>query len=268
MHPQNLAVITDIEGTTTEIHFVHQVLFPYSRRELRSFLGHHHHTPTVRLALEDALHTITQESSGPLDPNIDREKSEISSHLELLCDHLERWIDEDRKHPALKKIQGFIWEKGYGEKVFLGHLYPDVPKQLFAWKALGIALGVYSSGSVGAQKLLFRHTAYGDLTDLFSWHFDTEVGPKRNPESYRAILKTIASTLRQPNSPLRVIFLTDVLEEALAACQAGLSSIILDRTNTPAKAPSNIALGERGEIPVVCDFYEANKLVSLLMTSS
>jgi enolase-phosphatase E1 len=258
MAPYTHAVITDIEGTTTDIYFVHQVLFPYSRGELRSFLSLHHQDTPVKRALKEAFQTVAEESTTPIEKKIDWQQCDVSEHLDLIAGHLEQWIDQDRKHPALKTIQGFIWQKGYFEKTFLGHVYPDVPTQLGLWKSAGIGLGIYSSGSVEAQKLLFGHTAFGDLSSLFSWFFDTAVGPKRAPESYQKIFATVGQSLLQPD-PRKIIFLTDILDEALAAREAGFIPLMLDRSRTD----TDIKFISRGNIriPVVCDFVRAHSFV-------
>lgn len=211
------AIVTDIEGTTTSIDFVHQTLFPYAKSLLRKFLRDH--------AGDDAVQSELAE--------IERIEGRDLS-LDEAADVLERWIAEDRKITPLKSLQGMIWRVGYQRGELKGHVYPDTPTALRAWHAQGLHLYVYSSGSVDAQKLIFGHTDYGDLTPLFSDYFDTRVGGKREVASYRAIVAGI----RLP--PAQVLFLSDIGEELDAAREAGMKTCQLvrdDKTKIAAAHP-------------------------------
>jgi enolase-phosphatase E1 len=199
-------ILTDIEGTTSSISFVKDVLFPYSRRALPGFVAEHGSNPEVRRWLD----AIATEHGGMCD---DR----------MIVEVLQGWIDADRKHTALKALQGMIWEAGYADGEYAAHLYPEVAPQLLAWRARGHALYVYSSGSVAAQRLFFRHSAAGDMSALFSGHFDTEIGGKREADSYRRIAAAIGS------APSDIVFLSDVVEELDAARDAGLDTVLVDR---------------------------------------
>lgn len=200
------AILTDIEGTTSSIDFVHQTLFPYARRHLRAFLRTH--------AGEDEVHRQLDE--------VERlENRELS--LQDAADVLERWIDEDRKATPLKVLQGMIWASGYAAGELQGHVYPDVPEHLRRWHDQGRRLYVYSSGSVEAQRLIFGHTAFGDLTPLFSGYFDTRTGHKREAASYGRI----AAEIGLPGAA--ILFLSDVGEELDAARAAGLQTCQLLR---------------------------------------
>lgn len=193
------AIVTDIEGTTSSIDFVHQSLFPYAKAHLRAFLRAHASEPAV---------------AGQI-----RETGRIEGReldVEQAATVLERWIDEDRKLTPLKALQGMIWAQGYAAGELKGHVYPDTPVYLRRWHQQGKRLYVYSSGSVEAQKLIFGHSDAGDLTPLFSGYFDTRIGGKREADSYRAILKELAL----PGGD--VLFLSDVGEELDAARSAGL----------------------------------------------
>lgn len=200
-------ILTDIEGTTSSISFVRDVLFPYARAKLPDFVRTHGHDPEVRRWLDAVAIEIAASACQDA----------------VIVETLQGWIDQDRKHTALKALQGMIWEAGYRDGDFTAPLYPDVAPALRAWHADGHALAVYSSGSVPAQKLLFAHTDAGDLTPLFSGFFDTEVGGKREAASYRAI----ADRLGQ--DPARILFLSDVVAELDAARDAGLRTVLLDR---------------------------------------
>ena len=142
---------------------------------------------------------------------------------EVIVEVLQGWIDEDRKHPALKALQGMIWQDGYKGGDFRAHVYSDAAQALRGWHASGHPLAVYSSGSVPAQKLLFGHSTEGDLSPLFSAWFDTAVGGKREVASYQAIVQSLGVPARE------VVFLSDVVEELDAAREAGLRTVLLDR---------------------------------------
>ena len=199
-------ILTDIEGTTSSISFVKEVLFPYARRALPAFVNAHANDPSVRRWLDQ----VAVENGGACSD-------------ELIVETLQGWIDQDRKHTALKALQGMVWQDGYGRADFTAHMYPDAVEALTRWKARGHAISVYSSGSVPAQKLFFGHSDGGDLTGLVSHWFDTEVGGKREADSYRRIVATLGLPAAQ------VLFLSDVVEELDAARAAGLDTVLLDR---------------------------------------
>lgn len=201
-----MLILTDIEGTTSSISFVKDVLFPYARRALPAFVRARGNEAEVRRWL-DAVAT---------------EHGAVCSD-EVIVEILQGMIDEDRKHTALKALQGMIWSDGYDNADFSAHIYPDAAAQLRDWHAAGIPLAVYSSGSVPAQKLFFGHTDAGDLTALFEGWFDTEVGHKRDAGSYREI----ARRLDRPAGD--ILFLSDVVEELDAAREAGMRTVLIDR---------------------------------------
>jgi enolase-phosphatase E1 len=194
------AILTDIEGTTSSIAFVAEVLFPYARARLADYVAAH--------PLETAPILAEVAATEPGDP--------VATLL--------RWIDEDRKATPLKTLQGMIWTDGYASGAFTGHVYPDAVAGLRRWHAAGIALYVFSSGSVPAQKLLFGHSEAGDLTPLFSGFFDTTTGPKREASSYAKI----AGAIGLP--PGEVLFLSDTPEEIAAARGAGINARLIDRS--------------------------------------
>lgn len=200
------AVLTDIEGTTSSIAFVKDVLFPYAREHMAEFISDHALNPEVRDLLDDVCTEAGQTLNG-----------------EEIVNQLIRWIDEDKKVTPLKLLQGMIWERGYREGDYTGHVYQDAVEKLKEWNKQGIKLYVYSSGSVPAQKLLFGHSDYGDLTSLFSGHFDTRTGNKREEKSYQAIAKEIGISANE------ILFLSDIAEELQAAKFAGMQTIQLVR---------------------------------------
>ncbi|HEY8035139.1 MAG TPA: acireductone synthase [Methylobacter sp.] len=204
------AIVTDIEGTTSSILFVKDVLFPYARANLADYIRKHTDDPQIKPLLEDVCKEVGSELS-----------------TEQIITQLIQWIDEDKKVTPLKSLQGMIWEAGYRQGDFKGHLYSDAAANLKAWKNEGLDLYIYSSGSVYAQKLLFGHTEYGDLTPLFSGYFDTHIGGKKEKESY----DNIAGQLSIPANQL--LFLSDIKEELDAAKAAGFQTIWLVRDNAP-----------------------------------
>lgn len=200
-------ILTDIEGTTSSISFVKDVLFPYARREMPRYVREHADDPKVRRWLEQVQLEIGDPEAGD----------------DTLVATLIDWIDADRKHTALKALQGMLWKDGYDAGDFRAHVYDDAVASLRRWHAAGKALYVYSSGSVPAQRLLFGHSTAGDLTPLFSGYFDTDVGGKREARSYRNILDQLGA------EPADVLFLSDIVEELNAAREAGLATTLVDR---------------------------------------
>jgi enolase-phosphatase E1 len=208
--PEIQAIVTDIEGTTSSIDFVHEKLFPYAAQQLPSYVRTHQQDANVAALLRE----VRQQMPDP------------ESDLQQVIATLLQWIEHDNKATPLKTLQGLIWEQGYKTGAFSGHVYADVPRNLSKWRAQGIDLYVYSSGSVNAQKLLFAFSEAGDLTGLFKGYFDTQIGAKRELQSYRNIIQQLA--LR----PQQILFLSDVVEELDAASKADMQTIQLVR-NTP-----------------------------------
>lgn len=206
------AVVVDIEGTTGSIAFVHEVLFPYARARLAPFIKQHRGEVAPLLAEVRA-------AEGDLDDD-------------ALAAVLQRWIDEDRKAPALKTLQGLIWREGYQSGELVGHVYDDAVARLRSWRDQGLRLYVYSSGSVAAQKLLFGHSAAGDLTPLFDGYFDLGVGAKKDADSYRRIAQAAAADAGT------ILFLSDSAPEIAAARAAGLQAtrIVRDAAPEPGEA--------------------------------
>lgn len=202
------AILTDIEGTTTPISFVHEVLFPYARARLDGWCAAHADEPEVAGALAEARRL---EGQADLD---------LPATLALL----HRWMDEDRKAGPLKLLQGLIWREGYEAGVLKGQVYADAAEYLARWHKAGLKLHVYSSGSAAAQKLIFGHSDRGDLTPLFSGYFDTETGGKLEPASYRRIAEKTGF------APSEILFLSDHAGEIAAARDAGLAVVQIDRT--------------------------------------
>lgn len=201
------AILTDIEGTTSAVSFVLDVLFPYAARHLPGFVSEHAAEPAVAEQVEA----------------VRRESGEPEASVERVVAILLEWIAEDRKATPLKALQGMVWEQGYRAGQLKGHVYPDAVEALRRWHAEGYRLYVYSSGSIQAQKLIFGCSEAGDLSPLFSGYFDTTSGPKREAGSYRRIVEAIGLPAEE------VLFLSDVVQELDAAREAGLPTIGLAR---------------------------------------
>lgn len=193
----------DIEGTTTDINFVHKVLFPYSFNCMEHFVLHHQTNSVVMKAIEDVRKTVMEE-----------EQKQIG--LYEVIEKLRDWITKDRKHPALKEIQGLIWDIGYSKGEFKGHLYSDVKPFFTKVLETQTSIGIYSSGSVHAQKLIFGFSNEGDLTPMISYFFDTKIGNKREKAAYE---KIATETKLSPNE---IHFFSDIPEELKAAKDAGM----------------------------------------------
>jgi enolase-phosphatase E1 len=219
------AVLTDIEGTTTPIAFVRDVLFPYARARLPEFLRTHEGDATVKAALAETAALAPGEAPAAA----------------LLA-----WMAADAKITPLKTLQGMIWQHGYDCGDLQGQLYADVAPALQRWRAAGLRLYVYSSGSEAAQRLLFRHSVTGNLEALFSGFFDTRIGAKREAASYRAI----AAALGLP--PADMLFLSDIEQELDAANSAGVPTCQLVRADDGTIASTrHMVVHEFGDIDVI-----------------
>lgn len=204
------AIVTDIEGTTSSLSFVKDVLFPYARAHIEAYIREHLTDDAIESLLDDVRQEVGRELS-----------------VDEIIAQLIAWIDQDKKVTPLKAIQGLLWEAGYKQGDFQGHVYPDVVPQLKAWQQRGIKLYVYSSGSVFAQQLLFGHTAFGDLNPLFSGYFDTRIGAKVEPAAYQAIIAELGLPATD------ILFLSDLEKELQAAQQAGMQTLQLCREGAP-----------------------------------
>ncbi len=222
------AIVTDIEGTTSSLSFVKDVLFPYARKHLPEFVHTRQQEPAIADLLMDARCLAGSQ------PN-----------TEQLIEQFLDWIDRDQKITPLKSLQGLIWQAGYQAGDFKGHVYADAARQLKSWHHKGYALFVYSSGSVQAQKLLFSHSEFGDLTPLFTGYFDTHIGGKKEADSYRRIAE---QTGYQAGN---MLFLSDILEELDAAREAGFQTCWLVRESLPTdRSPSHPIASDFDAIPL------------------
>ncbi|NMH66245.1 acireductone synthase [Shewanella salipaludis] len=206
------AIVVDTAGTTTDLNFIQEILFPYSVKALPEFLEQNQTNVLVENCLCD-----TREIA--LEPEAD---------LARTTEILQQWVAEDRKATPLKTLQGLIWKQGYTKVDFKGHIYPDFIEAIRRYAEQKLRVYSFSSGSVDAQKLLFSHSDAGDLTPLFNGHFDTRTGNKQDKQAYCNILNTISL------SPKQVLFVSDVVEELKAADAAGMLTCQMVRS--PAQA--------------------------------
>jgi len=215
-------VVLDIEGTTTPISFVYDVLFPYARKNLNAFLATHGPSGLLaevdrQLREEHAADVARGDAPPPL-------PADMSGGNAVDLEPYVVWLmDRDRKSPGLKLLQGMIWQRGFADGTLRGELFPDVAPALERWRERAIDIAIYSSGSVLAQRLIFGHTPAGDLTPRISQFFDATIGPKRSADSYRHI----ASELRR--DPAELLFLSDVHAELSAARAAGFQTMLCVR---------------------------------------
>jgi enolase-phosphatase E1 len=200
-------ILTDIEGTTSSISFVKNVLFPYAEKHIPDYVRNHQHDAAIIVILKDIA-----DQTG-IDAN----------DIEAAIAQLLQWIRDDKKITPLKNLQGIVWEAGYRNGDYQAHAYPDAVTKLKEWKNTGLNLYVYSSGSIYAQKLFFGFSEAGDLNYLFKDNFDTTIGGKKDPNSYIKIAQTIGTTAEQ------ILFLSDIREELDAAHAASMKTCWLLR---------------------------------------
>lgn len=239
------AVVLDIEGTTTPIAFVYDVLFRFARAHLREYLVERptDALPALALLREEWSRDVAQRV-GPPDwswPETEGAAAALQSTAGAAA-YIEWLMDRDRKSAGLKDLQGLIWARGYRQGVLKGEVFPDVPAALARWRAASVDVAIYSSGSELAQRLLFAHTPQGDLTSRFCRFFDIRVGSKLSAESYRRI----AHELGRPTS--RILFISDVTTELDAANEAGCQVLLCMR---PGNRPQGVHT-----FPVVTTFEE------------
>ena len=207
-------ILTDIEGTTTEVSFVYDILFPYFRA----------HMDQWKTVDSDPMNQVLEQTRVLV---LEEQSINLTSK-EALFEQLRQWSNEDRKVTPLKTFQGMVWEQGFKSGAIKGHVYTDVKPALEQWTSMGIKLAIFSSGSIAAQKQLFGFSIEGDLTPYFSAFFDTTTGMKRDEQTYQLIVEQLQA---QANS---VLFLSDISQELEAAHAAGLRTLQLVRPGTEA----------------------------------
>jgi enolase-phosphatase E1 len=237
-----LLILLDVEGTTTPVEFVYEVLFPYARLQLDRFIRKNFASADV---LEDITalrneHAANAPSLAAPPPWRDRSTED---ETQSAAAYLHWLMDQDRKSTALKSVQGKIWEEGYRTGELRGQVYDDVPRAFRRWSEQGKDIAIFSSGSVLAQKLLFAHSNAGDLTPFIRAYFDTTAGPKKESSSYTSIANTLG------RSPSETIFVSDTVAELDAARSAGMHTALCVRSDLSPSAPA--------QHPVIHSFDEA-----------
>ena len=220
------AILLDIEGTTTPIVFVHDVLFPFARAHADAYLRTHGFSDELRRTLARLRDEHAAESPGASGPPVWIDAAADTTRRSALA-YVFWLMDRDRKSRGLKELQGLIWDEGYRSGHLQGTVFGDVPAALERWARAHLDVRIFSSGSVLAQQLLFRTVATGDLTPLLHGYFDTAVGPKTSPGSYR----TIADAFAVPSA--NILFVSDVVAELDAARTAGLRTLLAIRPGNP-----------------------------------
>jgi len=214
-------ILLDIEGTTTPIAFVTETLVPYARTHLRAYLLRHGESPQYASLLESFRreHAADAQAHRPVPPWSGAgiaARASLEAYAEWLMDH-------DRKSTALKELQGYVWEEGYQGGELVAPMFPDVRPAFDRWRAAGIPIGIFSSGSVLAQRCLFRTSTDGDLTPYLQWYFDTLTGPKQDAASYERIARETGHAAAQ------ILFVSDVVAELDAARAAGMQTTMCVR---------------------------------------
>ncbi|MBA0759156.1 hypothetical protein Gotri_022077 [Gossypium trilobum] len=239
-------IVLDIEGTTTPISFVTDILFPYAQNNV----GRHLSATYASAETQDDIYLLRSQVEDDLKqgvigavpiPSEDAEKEEV---IAALVANVEAMIKADRKITALKQLQGHIWRTGFETNELKGIVFDDVPEALEKWHASGVKVYIYSSGSRLAQRLLFGNTKFGDLRKYLSGYFDTAVGNKREKRSYVEITDTLGV-----DKPSEILFLTDIYQEAIAAKAAGMEAIISVR-------PGNSPLPDNHGFKTINSFLE------------
>ena len=220
------SILLDIEGTTTPIKFVHEVLFPFARNKIPGYVATNFESLGAEVAKLIAEHEKDVSYTEHFDPT---SRKSVAKYLAFL-------IDEDRKSTPLKSIQGKIWKAGYESGELKSVVFDDVPRAFERWKAAGKSIAIFSSGSILAQQLLFRYTDHGDLTPFIASHFDTNIGPKRERKSYEAIAAELDV------SPNEILFVSDIIAELDAARDGGVSTVLAVR---PGNAPVDSDVAHR-----------------------
>lgn len=238
-------IICDIEGTTSSISFVKDVLFPYALKHVEEYLKSHWSEDATKTVVAALREQADEDKKAEVEGVVTIPAEDSEDIIPDVVKNVEWQMSQDRKTGALKTLQGLVWAQGYKDGTIKGHVYEDVKKALEQWNESGRKVYIYSSGSVDAQKMLFEYSEQGDLVKYLAGYYDTKIGAKQEKNSYEALLKNIEATGEE------ALFLTDVVAEAKAAKEAGLNVVVLDR-------PGNAELSEedRKEFTVISSFTD------------
>ena len=213
-------VLLDIEGTTSSISFVYDVMFPFARKHFAGYLEEHWNSEDVQAAVTMLLQDDKDHNAPELvlaEFGDDRNSPAFRAGV-VKC--LLRLMDDDVKATGLKKMQGLVWQEGFTSGEMVAHVYDDVRPAIEKWKEAGMDVRIYSSGSVHAQKLFFEHSVAGDMLPLFSGHYDTTTGPKKEADSYRQIAEAFGCPASE------ILFVSDIEAELDAAIEAGMQTAL------------------------------------------
>lgn len=228
-------VLLDIEGTVSPVSYVYDVLFPFARRYASDFLNKNFDDPAVIKAVDfmarDAGFTNSKEWLATGDP------------IQVVLSEVNRLMDADIKATGLKELQGIIWKDGYDSGVLMSELFADVPDALSSWDQDGKNISIYSSGSIGAQKIFFTYTKFGDMSKYLDSHFDTTSGGKKEATSYKTISQALTFM------PEKILFLSDITDELDAAAEAGLQTALVIRDgNAPQRQNAHQSIKSLAEL--------------------
>ena len=215
--------LLDVEGTTSPVSLVSEQLFPYARKHLRAYLREHAGEPEA----DADFAMLVGENNAETAADVPRFAG--FEEIDRASDYLLWLMDRDRKSTALKSLQGHIWKSGYEAGELVGTVFPDVAEAFARWSETA-KVAIYSSGSVEAQKLIFRYSSAGDLTPFISAYFDTRIGAKTSPASYRAIAEQVQA------APKAILFVSDMLRELDPARDAGCMTRLSVREGNAAVA--------------------------------
>jgi enolase-phosphatase E1 len=225
-------ILLDIEGTTTPIDFVYQTLFPYARARVESFLADHISDEQTQADIAALIEERAEDARRGLNPPALEDKPG-ETQLRSIAQYVRWLMDQDRKSTPLKSLQGRIWEAGYRAGELQSAIFDDVARAMTRWREQKKEICIYSSGSALAQKLLFANTKSGDLTPLIRDYFDTNIGAKREAESYARIAAKLDC------APQEIVFISDVAAELDAASEAGFQTLLCERPGNQAQPVSS-----------------------------
>lgn len=225
-------LLLDIEGTTCPINFVSKVLFPYAKRQLHTYLQAHSDEHAVQTIISEAWVEWNNDQDSTSQALLAKASDRSSDAKQIaIATYLEHLIEIDKKSTALKDLQGLIWKEGYTNGMIQSELFPEAIDAFANWRKAGLSLAVYSSGSINAQKLLYQHTANGDICQLFCGWFDTRTGPKKEADSYTTIAQSLNTGVNE------ITFISDNQAECNAAKKAGLHTLFSLREGNPDQDP-------------------------------
>jgi len=218
IHFSGKGILLDIEGTTSSVHFVYDEMFPFAKREIPGYVeshwGEEELVHALNLLAVDAGHESLAVWCG--------KESEYQQKKTAIAEAMNQ-MESDAKATGLKQLQGLVWESGFKSGELQAHIYEDVLPAIQAWSDLDKDIRIYSSGSIGAQKLFFSHTIQGNILPLIRGHYDTTTGPKKEVTSYETIVEQFGLAAEQ------ILFISDIVDELDAAAKAGLQTALSSR---------------------------------------